>query len=405
MPTATQAADVGPIAVSPNGRHFVHPGGEPFFWLGDTQWELSRAFSLDDVRTIMQTRQQQGFSVLHVMLTGVGDGAAPNLAGHRPWLNDDPSTPDDRFFAHVDDVLELGRERGMVLAVGVFHQVQAERVTVANARAYAAWLARRYREVPNLIWAMYPKAEPESVPVIRELAQGLQDADEGRHLISVHPDPSPASSSFIHAEPWLSFNCIQTWAQTDLIGPMVTHDYQLQPTKPVAMVEGAYEAGSEYGFEVTPLWVRRQAYWTYLAGGHHSYGHNELWRLLPTWREALNAPGAVQLGILRQVLLDLRGWWNLVPAQGLIAGCEAGDPALNMAAHSGAGDWALVYLGGSATVSVRMAGIGASDTVAASWIAPTTGERTPAGSSPTTGLRRFSTPAGWEDALLLLEAE
>ena len=35
--------------------------------------------------------------------------------------------------------------------------------------------------------------------------------------------------------------------------------YHLQPVKPVLMAEGAYEHGSEYGFEVTPLWVRRQA--------------------------------------------------------------------------------------------------------------------------------------------------
>ena len=50
------------------------------------------------------------------------------------------------------------------------------------------------------------------------------------------------------------------------------------------MGEGAYEHGSEYGFEVTPLWVRRQAYYSYFAGAHHAYGHNDSWRVLPTWR-------------------------------------------------------------------------------------------------------------------------
>jgi len=34
-------------------------------------------------------------------------------------------------------------------------------------------------------------------------------------------------------------------------------DCNLKPVKPVLMAEGAYEAGSEYGFEVTPLWIRR----------------------------------------------------------------------------------------------------------------------------------------------------
>ena len=59
---------------------------------------------------------------------------------------------------------------------------------------------------------------------------------------------------------------MQTWKQVELIYPFVTKDYNLKPTKPVLMAEGAYEHGSEYGFDVTPLWVRRQAYYSYLAG-------------------------------------------------------------------------------------------------------------------------------------------
>jgi len=405
MLSASAAAETGPLAVSPSGRYFVDRHGEPFCWLGDTQWELCRAFGLPDVDLILRSRASQGFTVLQVMLTGVGDGSEPNVAGDTPWVDHDPGTPNEAYFRHADAVLQLSRERGLVVALGVFHQVQASRLTTANARPYAQWVARRYRERPNLIWSVYPRAEPDSVPVVRELAAGLQEGDAGAHLITVHPDPAPASSSFLHNEPWLSFHSIQTWAHTDLLVPMVTHDYALAPAKPVVMAEGAYEAGPEYGFEVTPLWVRRQAYWTYLAGGHHSYGHNDNWRLPPTWRHSLEAPGAAQLGVLREVLLGRREWWRLVPDQSLIAECEDGDPALNVAARSASGDWCLVYLGGPATVSVRMDGAWEGDTVRASWIAPTSSARESAGASAPAGTRRFSTPAGWEDALLLLEAE
>jgi hypothetical protein len=72
----------------------------------------------------------------------------------------------------------------------------------------------------------------------------------------------------------------------------VTKDYDLKPTKPVLMAEGAYEAGTEYGFDVTPLWVRRQAYYSYLCGASYAYGHNDSWRVLPTWKKALDA-GAI----------------------------------------------------------------------------------------------------------------
>ena len=112
---------------------------------------------------------------------------------------------------------------------------------------------------------------------------------------------------------------MQTWNGVKLIYPMVTKDYNLKPVKPVLMAEGAYEAGSEYGFEVTPLWVRRQAYYSYLAGAHHTYGHNDSWRMLPTWKKALDAPGAVQMGILKKIFMARKEWWLLVPDQSVFA--------------------------------------------------------------------------------------
>lgn len=404
MSSTLRAPDVGPIGVSSSGRYFTAGDRRPFFWLGDTQWELFRAFPPVDVRAILESRRRRGFSVVQVMLTGVGDGTEPNVAGQKPWANDDPSNPNDSYFKGVDSAIRTARQNGLILAVGVFHQLQASGIVPANARAYAKWIARRYRDVPNMVWSMYPKAEQEFVPVIRELAAGLQEGDGGTHIITVHPDPAATSSSFIHGEPWLSFNSIQTWKHTNLIVPMVTHDYELDPVKPVVMAEGAYEGGTEYGFDVTPLWIRRQAYWTYLAGGHHSYGHNDSWRLLPTWREALDAPGAAQLSVLREALSARNEWWNLVPDQSVIAACTDGDPTLNVAARSEAGDWGLVYLGGSATVSIRMGEIGTGGIVDASWIAPTSGERMPADRFATTDAEPFRTPTGWEDALLLLEA-
>ena len=144
---------------------------------------------------------------------------------------------------------------------------------------------------PNVIWSTTPEAKQESVPILREIAAGLREGDPLHRPISFKPDPAPApSSSFINEEPWLDFNSMQVWNAVEKIYPMLTADYALQPVKPTLMAEGAYEAGEEYGFAVTPLWVRRQAYYSYLAGGHHTYGHNDSWRILPTWKQSLDAP-------------------------------------------------------------------------------------------------------------------
>lgn len=392
------------IRISADGRGFVDLNNRPFFWLGDTQWELLHAFTLAEAQAILQNRADKGFTTIQVMLTGVGDGTRPNWAGDVPWQGGDPAAPDEAYFGHVDAVLDLAGRYGLVLVLGVYHQVQAERFTPDVARRYARWVARRYREVPHIAWSMYPRAEPEYVPVCRALAAGLQEGDGGAHLITVHPDPSPASSSFINDEPWLAFHSIQTWKYVDLIYPMVRQDRALEPARPVVMAEGAYEAGTEYGFDVTPLWVRRQAYHTVMAGGHHSYGHNDNWRVLPTWREALDAPGATQMGVLRRVLEAQSEWWDAIPDQTVFAKEQKDGSLRNIAIRSVPREWALAYISSETTVDVRLDRVAAGGAVDAAWIDPATGQRTPIGRMSGSGVRSFATPTGWQDALLLLEA-
>ena len=171
------------------------------------------------------------------------------------------------------------------------------------------------------------------------------------------------------------------------------------------MAEGAYEAGSEYGFDVTPLWIRRQAYYSFLAGAHHTYGHNDSWRVLPTWKQALDAPGAVQLGILKKVFLDREEWWNLVPDQSIFAsGGNTNGTVLNLAARHKDGKWVMVYLADKASLSVNLEKLKGADTAKAFWVDPRSGGAVPVGTCPTAGVKSFSTPDGWEDALLILEA-
>ena len=395
---------VYPIRVSENGRYFVDQAGKPVFWLGTTQWQLFREYKIEETRTILEKTADKGFVFAQVMLMGVGDGTKPNVYGQKPWINDDPLTPNEAYFQNVDAVVQIAGENHVVISMTLYHQRYRKCITVENSRAWAKWLAQRYKDVPNIVWSMTPEAKEEFVPVLRELAAGLHEGDGGYHLITFKPDPAPYSSSFIHEENWLNFNSMQTWKSVELIYPMVTHDYNLKPIKPVLMAEGAYEQGSEYGFDVSPLWIRRQAYYSYLAGAHHTYGHNDSWRVLPTWKQALDAPGAVQLGILKKVFQGLHEWWYLVPDQSIFAtkGQTQGQ-ILNLAARHKDGQWVIVYLGSKASFSIIMDKLTGAK-VDAHWIDPKTGNSTAAGSFVNTGTQSFSTPEDWEDAILILES-
>jgi hypothetical protein len=393
-----------PVKVSENGRYFVDQKGTPVFWLGTTQWQIFREYTVEEAEAILENARSKGFAFVQAMLMGVGDGTKPNVYGQKPWINDNPLTPNEAYFKNVDAVIRIAGENNVVFSVTLYHQRYRKYITPENARAWAKWLATRYKTAPNIVWSMTPEAKEEFVPILRELAAGLHEGDGGSHLITFKPDPAPYSSSFLHNESWLDFDGMQTWKSVELIYPMVTKDYNLKPVKPVLMAEGAYEAGTEYGFDVTPLWIRRQAYYSYLAGAHHTYGHNDSWRVLPTWRKALDAPGAVQMGILKKIFLGLNEWWYLVPDQSIFAeGGNTTGKILNLAARHKDGKWIMVYLAGKADFSINMNKLSPVGKAKASWVDPRTGERVPAGNFSNTGVQSFSTPDGWEDALLILE--
>ncbi len=395
---------VYPLKVSENHRYFVDQRGEPVFWMGTTQWQLFRDNTPEDARTIVENVKGKGFAFIQVMLLGVGDGTRPNVDGHKPFAKLDPLTPNEAYFQNVDAAVRCVRENNVVISMTFYHQRWRKLIKVENARGWARWLARRYRDVPTIVWSMTPEAKPEFLPVLRELAAGLREGDGGSHLITFKPDPAPYSSSFAHQEEWLDFDSMQTWKSVRLIVPMITKDYQMTPVKPVLMAEGAYEAGTEYGFDVSPLWTRRQAYYSYLSGAHFTYGHNDSWRVLPTWKKSLDAPGAVQMGILKNTLTERKEWWYLVPDQTVFAsGGKTDGDILNLAARHKDGRWVMAYLGSKASFSIHMDKLTGAKEAHASWIDPRTGRSTAIGTVPTSGAREFSTPVGWEDALLVLE--
>ena len=277
-------------------------------------------------------------------------------------------------------------------------------ITKDNARTYGKWLGQRYKDMPNIIWANGFDLKPwDFEQVAREFAAGLREGDGGVHLITYHPSGG-ASFSYFHHEGWLDINLIQTWADYLKIYLMVTVDYLRIPPKPVVLAEGAYEEGLEYPTRpITPLLIRKQAYWSYLAGGFHTYGHNDIWRKSPTWRQALDSPGARQMGVLKKIFTSGE-WWKYVPDQSVFATGASGEETLNAAARSSEGNRIVLYLSSPTTVSLDMSQITAGPAVRATWVNPETGEQTLIGSFPNAGQRVFATPESCQDAVLLLDA-
>jgi hypothetical protein len=393
------------LRVSADGKYFTE-GGAPFFWMGSTQWAIFRSYSIADANTIVDSMKPHGFSIMATMLVGGTDATVANIENQKPWLNDDPSTPNEAYFTRVDSIVKHANDIGLLVRIGMLHNSQLPYMANGKGRAYAKWVATRYKDLPNIVWSLHGNVDnPELVAMVREMAAAIQESDGGSHLISQKPDPSPKSSGQIQSEPWLAFTESQTWNRIDLVYSMVTTDYQRTPPKPTVMDEGTYEAGPEYGFPITPLLVRRQAYYSYLAGGSHTYGHNDTLHATATWKASLDAPGALQLGQMKKMFLSLPEWWMLTPDPSILTmgGSTSGD-VLYIAARHKTGRWALVYAAAQRAFSVDMTKLGAAP-VHAQWMDPRSGDRTSAGDLPNTGTHAFTTPNGWEDALLILSTE
>jgi hypothetical protein len=90
----------------------------------------------------------------------------------------------------------------------------------------------------------------------------------------------------------------------------------------------------------------------------------------------------------------------MIPDQSILI--EAGERA---AARSADGDWILVYLPTNAPVTLKLNSITSSKTAWLSWTNPLNGEKRNIGSFTTSARPSLIPPAGWQDAVLLVEGK
>jgi len=406
---AHAAPPLTPLHVSASGRYFETANGTPWFWLGDTNWSLLTAYTPQEAKTYLDARARSGFTIVQIVAawdggTGTEAGIVPNpdTAGDQPWRHHDPLQPDEAYWKHVDAVVAMAARDhlyvGLLPAWGSF-VVNSKMITMANAEAYGRWLGHRYRNAPNIVWILDGDRPVAAAPAVWGAeARGLEEGDGGVHPMTLHPS---GDGSALHGEAWLAADMIQTWAQYTRIPGVIAIDYARAPTKPVILGEGAYEAGPQYPTgPITPLIVRKQAYWSYLSGGSFTYGHDALWRKAPGWKAALQSGGAQDMRVLRSLFNGLP-WWQLQPDQSLFSSGAGHGKTYNAAAIAADGSWAMVYFSSRSRAKLDLRRLKAAR-LRVTWVDPRTGQRRQEKSRSAAGNASFQTPNGWPDAVLQL---
>jgi len=407
----------GDLRVSENKRFLVHADGTPFFYLGDTAWELFHRLNRQEAERYLENRRQKRFTVIQAVVLAELDGLnTPNALGEKPLIDNDPTKPNEAYFQHVDYIVNKAEEEGLFIGMlptwgdKVFKAewgVGPVVFTAENARIYSRFLGNRYKDKPNIIWILGGDRLGGGYEAIwTEMAAGLKEGDGGRHLITYHPGGGHSSSEWFHEDAWLDFNLLQSGhgRRDEPNYEAITKDYNRLPIKPCMDGEPRYEDHC-INWDPKNGWfddydVRQAAYWALFAGAHgHTYGCHDIWQMMApgrtpissarnNWYDVLDLPGAGEMRHARH-LIESRPFLNRVPDQSVIAS-DLGAGVDHVQATRGDG-YVFVYIPTGKPTTLNLGRISGKK-VRAWWYDPRNGKATAIGVYPNSGMREFVPP-------------
>ena len=457
-----ETTSLAQIKVSANGRFLETQQGRPFFYLGDTDWEMFHRLTREEIEQFINTRSTQGFNVLQAVALAEFNGVRePNRYGDWPLNNEDPTqlivTPGNNpenayeydYWDHVDFAINKAAEKGMYIGL---LPTWGDKVTYLwgdgpvifnekNAEVYGATLAKRYAKNWNIIWilggdrpAVYTSKREgteknyDDRAIWRAMARGIESVLGKEAFITYHPWGNVASTSQqIHDEPWLDMNSFQSGhgSRETPAWDWVARDLSLKPQKPTLDMEPCYE-----DHPVNPWdgkWTRQRGYFsaydvrarTYrgvFAGACGvTYGHHQIWQFLNKdlyppinvgdtiigWQKAAEAEGAYQMQHLKNLMLS-RPYDTRISDQKMIASVNGKTYVDYIAAtRDEKGAYAMIYLPQNKEVKIDVSKVsGAKKNTW--WFDPRTGKSI-AGKAVRSGAQKFTPPKEGKDWILVID--
>ena len=424
----------GPLQVTPDGHYLQFADGTPFFWLGDTGWEMFHRLNKEEAAKYLDNRRRKGFTVIQAVVLAEFEGLhKPNRYGETPFYNLNPKQPNEKYFQWVDTVINMAKQKN--LFIGLL-PTWGDKVTAGwgagpaifnkeNAYEYGKWIGERYADEPNIIWILggdRPAVRDSNDwrPVWRAMAKGILESSRNKALITYHPQGgSQSTSQIIHTEQWLDINMFQSGhggGHDQPVWEMVTRDRAILPAKPTMDAEPNYE---DHPVNPWPSWdpangyfraydVRKQIYRSVFAGACGvTYGHHAVWQFWSPreekinyadryWTEAIDRPGAFQAGYLRR-LMESRGSLNRIPDQQMIADGQGEKGSYITAFRSADSSYGMVYLPVGKKIRVDGTCIKdgfsiSNDKIMAWWFNPVTGKATKIGLLGKSNSMQFTPP-------------
>lgn len=421
----------GRLKVSENNRFLVFEDGTPFYYLGDTGWQLFHRLNKDETEEYLENRRAKGFTVIQAVALAELDGInTPNAEGNTSLIGNDPLKPNEAYFAHVDWVIRKASEKGIFIGLLPTWGDKVDKrwgtgpiiFNKENAFRYGKWIGNRYKDFQNIIWINGGDRDGggDNKIIWDAIAEGIKSVDNN-HLMTFHPWGERSSSEWFQESSWLDFNMCQTGhAQRSyaIYKRLISRDYDLKPIKPCFDGEPRYE-DHPVGWNPDVLgWfddadIRQAMYWNLFSGGFgHTYGCHAIWQMLApgrepvglarhTWYDDLDLPGAFDLIHARR-LIESRPFLSRIPDQSMIV--PAYFPETDYIVATRGDGYAFIYFPTGWVAEIQLDKIGAK-TINAYWFDPRKGEAILIESIPGTGIRKFTPPASGRgnDWILVLD--
>ncbi|AHM59962.1 hypothetical protein D770_08495 [Flammeovirgaceae bacterium 311] len=452
------------IKTSENNRFLINNDRTPFFWLGDTAWELFHRLTRKEAEAYLETRRLQGYNIIQaVALAEINGLRVPNRYGDLPLIDEDPArlaiTPGadfaDRqqydYWDHVAYIINKAAEKGLYVGLlptwgdKVAHLWGEGPIVFnpENAEKFGVSIAKRFGSYWNVVWiiggdrpVIYTSSregeekEYNDLAVWRAMAKGIESVVGKEAFMTYHPSGGPNSSSqHIHTEDWLDMNAFQS-GHGDRETPAwewVRRDLALKPQKPTLDMEPCYEdhpvnfwdgkwTREERGY-FNDYDVRARIYRGVFAGACGvTYGHHHVWQFADEsrqpmiskadtsihWREALQAPAALQMQHLKNLMLS-RPYFTRIADQSLIVSDKGSNyQDLLYATRDQKGTYAMVYLPQNKVVSIDLGKI-SGGTKNVWWYNPRTGESSRHKVMWSKTIQSFEPPKEGQDWVLVID--
>ena len=193
--TSNCCAQCKKLRVSENHRYLEYEDGTPFFYLGDTAWELFHRLNREEATLYLTNRAEKDFTVIQaVILSEIRGLDVPNAYGDLPLIDKDPTKPNEGYFKHVDFIVNKAEELGLIIGMlpswGSHWRLTSDYAsgifTPENARTYGRFIGKRYKDKP-IIWILggdWTILREEERAIVNEMAAGMKEGDGGNNIMT-----------------------------------------------------------------------------------------------------------------------------------------------------------------------------------------------------------------------------